>query len=360
MIKILTVVDPQVPLSRLHYVGATMLPYDLCQSYGSEIDSSLLVYDDIGVDTLPTGVRIVNLGEPKARYQQQVGRAIEQVADSYDIIHVNISTPGFVKYMVEYPESLQKKIVYTMHTWTNSLAVSYYYVDYFKKLVTDSKVNIVFLTEVQKTSLLKAVGATEFNNPERVHIIHNSVNMKVTAPDHKESYAVCVGRMVESKCIDKIVKSCIDADQHLLVVSPPWRATPKEEVYRNKVMDLIKSAPDHLIELYEGLPHDDLMNLISHAKFGILMSSFDVFSLFMLECLFNNTPVLAASWGSTAEVCDILKDAGVMSFKNDKELVRLLKSNAMDRVSVDISKIPQDCFYDKFVNNYENLFKSLT
>ena len=367
--KVLTVVDPQIPLSKMHHVGATMLPYDLCQSLADEsrIEMSLLVHNDLEVESL-NGVGIVDLGEPKARYQQQVYKVLQGIVDDYDIIHIHISTPGFVKYLVEFPKSVQKKIIYTMHTWTNSLAVSYFYRDYFYKLVTDSEVNIVFLTHKQSDALLKSVGCTEFYNRSRIHYIKNAVNLDVDQiyeecqEDDIQRHtgrAIAVGRMVESKGIDKIVKACIETNQKLLLVSPSWRMTPKEQKYRDKVLELINSAPEGLITLSEGMDHHELMKEIYKSNFGILFSTFDVVSLFILECVSLMTPVLAYNAGSTAEVCDIFEDHGVIKFNNYKELVNLLKWSPVDDMTKTYCSLPCDCRYPVFVSNYMKLYNEV-
>lgn len=364
--KVLTVTDPQVPLSKMHHVGATMLPYHLLINLARthpEDNFDLLVYDDeVESESRNVinsgGIKIINLGEPKARYQQQVYKELTGLVDNYDIIHIHISTPGFVKYLVSFPREVQKKIIYTMHTWTDSLAVSYYYRDFYEKLARDSEINIVFLTQKQSNALLQSIDQSEFYHPERITYIYNAVPQVVIPDVCKEDYAIAVGRMVESKGIYKIVKSCIESNQKLLLVSPPWRATPKEQEYRDRVLDLIKNAPDGLITFSEGMSHEDLLRKICAASVGILFSTFDVFSLFVLECLSQETPILAYNAGSTSEVCSILKGSGVTSFDNYKQLVNYLSDKNYDKV--DPRRIPVDCLYEKFVRNYYEFYNKVS
>lgn len=357
--KILVVTDPKIPISKISYSGSTLLPYNLSKSLVSKYTGTivdLLVYNDL--DTCEVdGINIVDLGEPKARYQLQVYKKLMSIIDDYDIVHVHISTPGFVKYLVEMPEEYQRKIIYTMHTGTRTRAVGYYYYEYFNKLVTSSEINIAFITKRQAEDLLITTKNNEFYNPDRITYIYNSVPIIPTHKNDDENYAIAVGRMVESKNIDKIIKACIESNQKLLLVSPVSGPSNKDIEYQEYVFDLISNAPKNLIQYSEGMTNTEILGKISKASVGILFSDFEVFGLFILECLYQETPILVRDISSLQEVLNTYKDAGVTTFKSYNQLVSLLVNKTYHLA--DINNIPENCTYSEFVDQYYNLYSKV-
>lgn len=356
--RILYVTDPNTPLSKVAGVGATLMPYELAKGIVKRgVDVDWLVVNDSGNDNVD-GINIIDLGYTGRLYQRKLYEKILSIIDKYDLVHLNVSTPGFVKYLNKFESKHQYKIVFTMHTWTNSLAVSYYYKDDYRKLIEDSNVTVVCITESQRDMLFKKAGATPTKlGMSRFSIINNAVDEveECVPEDQREAYIVAVGRCVASKGIDKIITGCIKANQKLYLVSPYWREG-EDSAYSDRIDELIESAPEGLIHREYSLPHDELMEVIAKAKAGVLYSTFDVFSMFLLECVMKHTKVYALRSGSTSEVVDMFSDSRVEGFDNYRQFINLLSKPC----TVDEAPVDYWWKFDRMVQQYLSLYKSMS
>lgn len=356
--RILYVTDPNTPLSKVAEVGATLMPYELAKGIVKRgVDVDWLVVNDTGSDNVE-GINIINLRYLGRLYQKKLYEKILSIIDDYDLVHVNVSTPGFVKYLNKFESKHQYKIVFTMHTWTNSLAVSYYYKDDYRKLIEDSNVTVVCITESQRDMLFKKAGATPTKlGMSRFSIINNAVDEveECIPADQREDYIVAVGRCVASKGIDKIITGCINSNQKLYLVSP-YLHKGEDSVYSDGIDELIESAPEGLIHREHSLPHDELMKVIAKAKAGVLYSTFDVFSMFLLECVMKHTKVYALRSGSTAEVVDMFSDDRVEGFDNYKQFISLLSKPC----SVDDTPVDYFWKFDRMVQQYLSLYEIMS
>jgi len=208
-----------------------------------------------------------------------------------DIVHIHNIGPGF---FVPFLKLAGLKVVMTYHSpnyehikWS---AITRHFLKMSEFISTRFSDKVIFVSPYQREKL----GSMK----DHVHIT-NGVNIypAVTNDDyirdlglHKQKYVLAVGRFVEEKGFDLLIRafSKIDNKDYKLVIAG---GSDHETSYSARLKDLARS---HNVILTGFLRGEKLQQLFSHARLFVLSSYNEGLPLSLLEAMSYNLPVLAS------------------------------------------------------------------
>lgn len=153
-------------------------------------------------------------------------------------------------------------------------------------------------------------------NKDKIHVILNAVEVKITASKKHNKQLVFVGRLVPWKNIDKIIKATDKAREKI-----SWKLViigeGPEEL---KLKKLVKKMKEKKWIFFLGrLSHQDTIKKISKSQKLILYSNYEGLSHTLIEAMLVKTFVIASDIEANREV---LKDHGTLIKTNDVEALR--------------------------------------
>lgn len=163
--------------------------------------------------------------------------------------------------------------------------------------------------------------------PDRVVVLHNGVDANAfrrtqrrDALDRygvREPYALFVGRISEQKGIFPLLEAARDFPDDLqLVLCAASPDTPELEArLRAEVADRPRVRFINAM-----LPHDDVVQLYSHARVFVCPSVYEPFGLINLEAMACGTPVVASRVGGIPEVV-VDGETGILLPPNDPQAI---------------------------------------
>jgi glycosyltransferase involved in cell wall biosynthesis len=142
-------------------------------------------------------------------------------------------------------------------------------------------------------------------DPDRIVQINNFVDVPetstlptVTLPAGGEDTVVTVGRLVDVKRIDNLIRAVAPLEEvHLLVIGDgPTRARLKGVARESGATDRVTFLGNQ--------PHDVTLSYVQAADVFALASSVETFSIAVLEAMSVGTPVVATDCGGPGEILD--------------------------------------------------------
>ena len=151
--------------------------------------------------------------------------------------------------------------------------------------------------------------------PERVHVIHNGIDLDEYRPsphadaltrhgvDPETPYMLFVGRITRQKGILHLLRAIPDLDPALQVVLCAGAPdTPEIGLEMEaRVAELAASRPG-IVWVREMLPRPDVIQLYTHAAVFCCPSVYEPFGIINLEAMACGTPVVASAVGGILEV----------------------------------------------------------
>jgi len=165
--------------------------------------------------------------------------------------------------------------------------------------------------------------------PERVHVIHNGIDLDEYKPvaatdvltrwgiDLAKPYLLFVGRITRQKGIIHLVNALPEIDPSLqIVLCAGAPDTPEIGVEMEEAFAKVAAERPGLIWIREMLPRADVIQLYTHAEIFCCPSVYEPFGIINLEAMACGTAVVASAVGGIPEVVvpeetGLLVDAGL-------------------------------------------------
>lgn len=187
---------------------------------------------------------------------------------------------------------------------------------FFKKMD-----KIITVSSEQQKLIEKELGFTNIQtiyNPIDIEFINRFCKNEKSLEFDFE-YIVAVGRLAESKQLDKLIKSYLLTDLpklnvHLVIVGSGPEIKNLEHIIREK----LASKYIHLVGQI-----DNPYLIIKNAKFLVQTSLFEGFPMILIESLSCETPVIAFDCFSGPNEIIINGENGILVFNQDFELLKI-------------------------------------
>ncbi len=152
-------------------------------------------------------------------------------------------------------------------------------------------------------------------NPERVHVIHNGIDLdeyrKTKAidalvkhgVDPERPFVLFVGRITRQKGIIHLVRAIPEIDPSLQVVL--LAGAPDTPEIGREMSEGVAAASErrgNVVWIREMLPRDDVIQFYSHASVFVCPSVYEPFGIINLEAMACETAVVASAVGGIPEV----------------------------------------------------------
>jgi len=295
-------------------------------------------------------------GKSKIRYVD-VFKLLRTHYNKVDIINTHYDTYSVMKYLSEITEI---PIVHTLHTWVESTDVAYYSKNDIIKAIENPNIYFTFVSDSQYSTLFKVLKIPQVSdgNVKISHGISNLEHVKfdigMVPPEYRNGYFLSVARIRKSKNIDIIIKAAVKAKMPLIVLGKKDPTFRKSDTYSEEVENLIRI---NNIFCIPELSHEKTLQLIKGAKAVVLNSTFDTFSLVLLEAARLGIPGIVNCHGGTEEIRNLLKGRGLVEYNGtEKELSDIIKTF---NGTFDNSNFPKELEWDYMIDKYERFFNSI-
>lgn len=151
--------------------------------------------------------------------------------------------------------------------------------------------------------------------PERVHVIHNGIDLNEYQPtpntdairrygiDPDRPYVLFVGRITRQKGIIHLVNAIPELDPELQVVLLAGAPdTPEIGREMQERVAAVSASRDGVFWIPEMLPRPDVIQFYSHASVFVCPSVYEPFGIINLEAMACETAVVASAVGGIPEV----------------------------------------------------------
>jgi starch synthase len=173
---------------------------------------------------------------------------------------------------------------------------------------------VIAVSGAMKQDLLSSYPAID---PKRVEVVHNGVDAEAWSPrtskdalvrygiDPDRPYAIFVGRITPQKGLSFLLQAVRDLDvglQLLLCASSP--DTPEMEAEVRSRLEEAEASGRRVIWVRDPVPHEELAQLVTHARMLVCPSVYEPFGLVNLEAMACATAVVASKVGGIPEVVE--------------------------------------------------------
>jgi starch synthase len=151
--------------------------------------------------------------------------------------------------------------------------------------------------------------------PERVHVIHNGIDLDEYRPsphadvldrhgiDRTRPYVLFVGRITRQKGILHLLAAIPDLDPALqIVLCAGAPDTPEIGREMTEGVERLQQTRPGIVWIREMLPRADVIQLYTHASLFCCPSVYEPFGIINLEAMACRTPVVASAVGGIKEV----------------------------------------------------------
>jgi alpha-maltose-1-phosphate synthase len=152
-------------------------------------------------------------------------------------------------------------------------------------------------------------------DPERVHVIHNGIDLELYRPatstsalerhgiDPGRPYILFVGRITRQKGIVHLARAIPKIDPSAQVVLCAGAPDTKEiAAEMEQAVAVAREARPGVIWIEKMLPREEVIELYSHAALFCCPSVYEPFGIINLEAMACGTPVVATATGGILEV----------------------------------------------------------
>jgi glycogen synthase len=151
--------------------------------------------------------------------------------------------------------------------------------------------------------------------PERVHVIHNGIDLDLYRPtrstaalerhgiDADRPFVLFVGRITRQKGIVHLARAIPEIDptaQVVLCAGAP--DTPEIAAEMEQAIDVARQGRDGVVWIQEMLPREQIVELYSNAAVFCCPSVYEPFGIINLEAMACGTAVVATATGGIVEV----------------------------------------------------------
>jgi alpha-maltose-1-phosphate synthase len=151
----------------------------------------------------------------------------------------------------------------------------------------------------------------------RVHVIYNGVDVEEYAPDARTDAlarhgvdpgaptAIFVGRITHQKGVPHLLRAAHGFDAAIqLVLCAGAADTPELARETEQQVAALRAERERVVWIEEMVPHDELVQLLTHATVFVCPSIYEPLGIVNLEAMACETAVVATATGGIVEVVD--------------------------------------------------------
>lgn len=192
---------------------------------------------------------------------------------------------------------------------------------------------------------------------ESLPVVYNGIDLeRIPFNNEPEDFFIAVGRMTPGKGIAEAIRIARRANARLLIVGQTTSHLPWSEQYFSK--EIQPHIDGDAIRHIEGLPHEQLMQVIGRAKGFIFPPQWEEpFGLAVAEAMAAGTPVLAYPRGSMPELVKH-GESGCLVCTEDEMVEAIHRINSLDRRRCR-AWVQKNFSVEQMVEGYEGLYRRI-
>jgi glycosyltransferase involved in cell wall biosynthesis len=192
---------------------------------------------------------------------------------------------------------------------------------------------------------------------ESLPVVYNGIDLDgIPFNNQPEDFFIAVGRMTPGKGIAEAIRIARKANARLLIVGQITSHLPWSEQYFSK--EIQPHIDGDAIRHIEGLPHEQLMQLVGRAKGFLFLPQWEEpFGLAVAEAMAAGTPVLAYPRGSMPELVKH-GESGYLLCTEDEMVEAIHRIDSLDRRRCR-AWVEENFSVEQMVEGYEALYRRI-